>query len=285
MGDIRATQSFVLGSTSSEGGDARVSSAGILAATQFPSEEARSTATGILATVVKDVEVRVPRVYILAAVKGSIYDPKVRAWPYTLDGHDHYVMRLGGLEETIVYDDHSEAFYTWGSRESDKWRAYTGCNWQGAESFANEYGSNVVVGDDANGALYFLDPEADKDDSPLYGGEEQWTFERKAMAQALTRGYDKVKCYGVNLLGSIGENTSVEAELTAVTLYTSDNLGHTYENRGTLNVTPGGYNDRLQWRSLGSFSAPGRLFRIEDAGALKRIDYLEMEDGQAATGA
>lgn len=259
--------------------DVRVSQAYVLAATSFPSEEARVTQSYLQAGVTYDNVVRVTQAYVLAAVKGQVYDPKIRAWTFTIDGHDFYVIRLGGLDETLVYDDHAESWYIWGSSSSDKWKAYNGCNWSGADYLAEEYGSSVVVGDDANGSLYFLDPEYDADDSPVTDDDVERPFHRLTMAQDVAVGYKKNPCFSVNLLGSIGENPSAEATLTAITLYTSDNQGHTYTDRGTVSVTPGQYNDRLQWRSLGSYGMPGRLFKIEDYGALKRIDYLEMEDG------
>jgi hypothetical protein len=75
-------------------------------------------------------------------------------------------------------------------------------------------------------------------------------------------------------MGSIGEMT--EAALTTVTLYTSDDQGNTYDSQGAVAIPNAGYDTRVEWWSLGQFSAPGRLFKITDIGALHRIDYLEM---------
>jgi hypothetical protein len=64
-----------------------------------------------------------------------------------------------------------------------------------------------------------------------------------------------------------------------VDLYVSDDRGQTYQDCGTINITPGDIDARLYWRSLGSMKAPGRIFKTVDYGALKRIDSMEMLDG------
>ena len=283
MGDIRASTGYVLGAVES-GGDARVTQVAALAAVQFPSEQVKTTQAFALAAAEYDRDIRVSQAYVLAAVKGSIYDPKVRVWTMTLDGHDLLVFRLGTLNQTLVYDDHTESWYIWSSKTHDKWRAYNGCNWDGASNYAGAYGSNIIVGDDGNGSLYFLDPNKDLDDHPLTGIDDAYPFQRLVMAQRVGAGYDRKKCYAVNILGSTGEGSTTDETLTAITLYTSDNQGHDYTNHGTINVVPEEYDTRLQWRSLGSYKAPGRIFKVEDFGALKRIDYMETEDGETPTG-
>jgi hypothetical protein len=55
---------------------------------------------------------RVPQADVLAYVRGRIQNPKLRAWTFTLDGHDFYVLRLG-MDLTLVYDVYSEQWMDW----------------------------------------------------------------------------------------------------------------------------------------------------------------------------
>jgi hypothetical protein len=45
---------------------------------------------------------------------------------------------------------------------------------------------------------------------------------------------------------------------------------------GVLTIQEGDRSFRLEWQSLGSMRAPGRLFTISDYGAMRRVDGLEM---------
>jgi hypothetical protein len=276
--DVRATQACVLAAVTS-GSNARVSQAFVLAATQMPSEFVRASQAVVMAAVTYGIVVRVTAAHVKAAVRGRIYDPRIRSWTYTQDGHDYYVTRLGGIDKTLVYDLHSEQWYVWGTRTSQLWRPYDGVNWLGAGFFADSYGSNVVVGDDGNGSLYFLDPNYDYDDNHLVGDEDPSTFERVSMALILSKDYVSRPCFGVILSGSQGETADDLSLFTGVKLEISDDVGHTYTDMGTITTTTGDYNQRVHWRSLGSVRQPGRIFKITDDGTLKRIDSLEMEDG------
>lgn len=238
-------------------------------------------ADGILAsfgnvgvTVRQSGDILVSQAQVFAAVRGRTEDPNVRTFTFTLDGHEFYVVKLGN-DCTLVYDLHAEQWYVWGSYESRLWRAFTGRNWLGGRTLADVYGSNIVVGDDSTGAIYLLDPLGHVDDDPVSGRDVPRPFRREIMGQIPMRGYDMKSCYGVSLMGAIGETS--DTTLTAITLFTSDDDGHTYDEHETINVEPDDWQARVDWNSgLGSFATPGRLFRIEDRGALQRIDWLDM---------
>ena len=273
---IENSQSFVFsitgtgGATSSE----QLSQAFVLAVANFPTESIENSQDFVLVvTEGATPELCISQAWVTVVARGRIDDPQVRAWTFTLDGHDFYVLRLGNIE-TLVYDFATEQWYVYGSHASNIWRPYTGINWQGGNVVSAPFGSNVIVGDDGNGALYFLDPEGSFDDDALLGADTPREFDREVYGQVATRSFDSIPCYGVQLMGSIGE--MAEASLTTVTLYTSDDQGHTYDSQGTVTVPNAGYDIRVEWWSLGSFSAPGRLFKITDTGTLHRIDYLEM---------
>lgn len=248
-----------------------------LTAMNYPAEELRATQAFVTAPIDSDGgEIQATQAFALVAYRGRQFDPRVRAWTFTMDGHDFYVLTLGE-DGTLVYDVHSEQWSIYASTDSDLWDANTGCNWQGGSNLTNNYDTNVVVGDAGNGALYFLEGEQETDDpaaTPVDTVPVPRQFLRKAQGQIHVDTYDKYRCFMVTALGSIGDVTNTA--LTGVTLYYSDDSGDSYTNAGTVSVTAGDYDARVDWRSLGSFEAPGRLFRVEDYGALARIDSMEM---------
>jgi hypothetical protein len=268
-----------------EGGDGLVSGLTTRVLTQYPSEEGRSTGLSVRTLNGGEGVGQVASMVTRLLIKGRVDDPKVRAWTYTMDGHDFYILRLG-ITETLVYDTHSEQWYTWATRDTDLWRPFDGINWLGAQRWSREYGSNVIVGDDANGSLYFLDPTTYVDDTPFTPVPEvdgegvaldpmQEQFQRIVQGQVVKRGHDMERCYSVELNGSMGKMDN--SSLTAVTLYTSDDQGISYVDQGTVTISNEDYEARMDWRSLGAFSRPGRLFKVVDFGALSRIDSLTME--------
>lgn len=226
------------------------------------------------AVVKSTMSVRASQARVLAVCRGRVSDPKIRAWTFSLDSHDFYVLRLGNTE-TLLYDRYAEQWYVWGSGNAGPWKAFTGQNWQGGNKWTGE-GSNVLVGDDGNGALYFLDPSRYYDDDSVFGEESPREFMRVITGQVSVRGIDSAPCYGVQLIGAVGEQ--IESALTGVTLYTSDDQGHTWDEHETITVANAAYTDRIEWWSLGSFDSPGRLFKVVDYGALPRIDHLDMMD-------
>ena len=245
-----------------------------LVAYNVPTDSLQASFGNVSVAISQNADFLVSQAQVLAVVRGRIEDPTVRAWTFTLDEHDFYVLKLGN-DCTLVYDLLAEQWYVWGSFESQLWRAYTGRNWLGGRGFADVYGSNILVGDDSNGAIYLLDPLGNTDDDAVEGGDRPRPFLREIMGQIPMRGYDMKSCYGVSLMGAIGETS--DTTLTAITLFTSDDDGHTYDEHETINVEPDDWQARVDWNSgLGSFTTPGRLFLIEDRGALKRIDWLDM---------
>jgi hypothetical protein len=229
---IQASQASVTAVTGGETSDILVAQAYVTAIANFPTERI-DTSQFYVSTITGGAtsSIQVGQSYITVVCRGRVEDPKVRAWTYTMDGHDYYVLRLG-VQETLVYDTHSEQWYSWGSDSTNLWRPFDGTNWLGGDIWSDEYGSNVVVGDDGNGSLYLLDPTSYVDDHPSLPDPTQ--FERIIQGQVVKRGHDNERCYSVELNGSIGEMTN--ADLTTVTLYTSDDQGNTYVDQGTVTI-------------------------------------------------
>lgn len=212
---------------------------------------------------------------VMVVGRGRIDNPKVRAWTFTLDGHDFYVLRLGD-NATLVYDLYSQQWMDWSSEDLTFWRPNTGVNWLGGQVFASAYGSDVVVGDDVHGLIYFLDPEQPFDQTPLdYVEDQEQYFQRIVQGQVPLRGREVLPCYAAWITTDMGDPAY---EGAFVTLEISDDAGQTYSSAGGVVVTSGANTPELAWYSLGQIAAPGRLFKIIDDGAVHRIDGLEMED-------
>lgn len=224
------------------------------------------------------VELQASNLQLLVATKGRPKNPKLRAWAFDLDDHEMYVLKLGNDDRTLLFDLNTGKWSWWSSATEEFWRVSTGINWIDSGAISANYGSNIVVGDDGRAILWVLDPELGYDESP-YASERDdgvpYPFERIASAQMITRGYDYVPCFRVILNASAGEPAFPGA---VVTLAWSDDMGHSYLTEG-VTVNAGDYGQELNWQSLGSFKAPGRLLQVIDDGAITRIDGLDVDNG------
>jgi hypothetical protein len=273
---INAPQARILASVRAAAHTIAVPQLRGLAAINFPSKELNIPQGRIIATFRQMAEINVPQTRILVAARGRVANPTIRAWTFTLDGHDFYVLRLGD-SETLVYDASTEQWTDWASKEST-WRVNTGISWVGGQGLAHQYGSSVVVGDDGWGVLGFLDPECPYDEHPDYlNPVQQLEFERVVMGQIAERGRGVTPCYAVFLTGD-NYGISVDDFVPGVTLEYSDDAGKTFDNAGTINVTVDTTDQTYEWLSLGQIDNPGRLFRITDNGVFTRIDDMKMND-------
>lgn len=292
--EIRVTKGASLAAAQATAGENRVTKGAVLAAVNFPSVEVRITqAAGLAAgmSIAQGTRVsqgagliaasgppplRVSQAAVLVAAKGRVANPRLRAWTFSLDGHDFYVLRLGEIW-TLVYDVYSEQWMDWDGFEEIYWPLNTGINWVGGIVQARAYGSNVLVGDDSYGLIYFLNPDLPYDESPDGPTDPvpERYFERVVQGQVPMTGRQVLPCYAVWLTTDMGAPAYDGA---GVTLEISDDGGVTYDDMGTIDVTLGENSPELFWGSLGQIGAPGRLFRITDDGAIARIDNMEMND-------
>lgn len=222
--------------------------------------------------------VRVTKFGYTAVVLGHNAHPNISPWTCEIDGHELVIWQL--QDETIVYDFLTERWYVWGSGESPLWNPQTGQNWNAnignlIAGLGGERVSNVLCGDGSTSALYFLDPELDEDYSPL--GVANVPFTRIITGQLIQRGKNYKPLYGVQVQASDG--FTVEASNLTVTLQYSDDQGVTYNSFGDRTVVLGSFAPVLDWNSLGSYRAPGRLLRLVDYGALRRVDDWTTPDG------
>lgn len=211
--------------------------------------------------------------------KGKTQSPFSAAWSFTLDGHEYYVLQLP-TQITLVLDLATNKWYVWGNGQTDQWRARYGLNWTQANTLSYQHGSDIVVGDDSTGTLYFLDPDYPVDDA-AYNTYPVEPFQRVVYGQTPIRGFDAIPCFGVTISGSLGYVD--DPTLTTIYLATSDDQGNTFQDHYSQDMVLGQYNQRLYWGSLGSMIAPGRLYKITDYGGLHRIDGLDMDDPEEET--
>lgn len=270
MGDVRATAGDVLFVGTISAANIRSTMGSSLTVFNFPTESIATQEAITNVVYRRDSTIQVQQAQALVLTKGRVEDPKVRAWTFTLDSHDFYVLRLGNFE-TLVYDIKTEQWYTWASLGSNVLPLDTGISWLGGNRLAATFGSNILCTDDTIGTLYLMSPESPFDEGPLdYLSTNR--FDRIVQGQLPVRGYSSIPCFGAQVYGDIGQAD----ETLTVTLETSDDSGFNYSSQGDISILPGEYKTRVDWRSLGSMTAPGRLFKITDDGAFARIDGLEV---------
>ena len=256
-----------------EGANARVAQSFVRTVFNYPSDGAQTSSTMVRALGESGPVARVSQLVVRAIVRGHVENPRIRAWTFTLDGHDFYVIRLGD-RGTLVYDTYSEQWMDWQDFTHDYWRPSIGTTWNGAAALAEVYGSPIVAGDDTWGLLWFLNPEQPYDEHPDYTAEEQEIyFERITMGQVPMRGRENLPCYAAWLTTDMGEPAYDGA---GVRLEISDDGGVTFEDQGEIEITADANYPELAWYSLGQIEAPGRLFKITNDGAIMRIDGMEM---------
>lgn len=223
-------------------------------------------------------EMQVNQATTFVVCRGVLARPAISPWTFTLDGHEYLVINT--YNETLVYDFHAERWYVWGSGTSSLWNPQTGQNWNAnigtiISELSGVDTTNILCGDGTTSALYFLDTNLDEDYSAL--GEPAKQYARIITGQLVSRSSDYAQLAAVEVTASNGGNV-VASDMTVELKY-SDDTGTTYNSFGTRAVVVGDFSPLLQWRSLGSFRRPGRLLRLTDYGALRRVDDWTTPDG------
>lgn len=175
-----------------------------------------------------------------------------RAWTFTMDGHPFYVLDLG-IQGTLLYDQLTDQWSVFVTSGYNQWNVANGCQW----------GQRIVGGDLYTTELWEMQPGALKDNGTL------------DIVHIVTGGLVKRNrtFVSVDALRLAISNGQLDALTGAyVTLAFSDDQGKTFTTMPSINLTQADYTTELAWQSLGSFAAPGRVFRITDVGGFLRID-------------
>lgn len=199
-------------------------------------------------------------------------DTHIRVWPFSLDGHDYAVFRLG-TPLSLIYDLTTDQWARWYTPDIERWRPHVGQNWSGMGpvTWARGFGSDVVCGDDREGVLYILDPTAGRDDDVTTGTPTEFTRRVTGLVQA--NGRESKGIGAVTLDIAKGDPSQTGA---TITLRTSADGGHNFLNHGSHTIVASEWGAVIEWRALGQIRAPGRIFEISDNGATVRISSADM---------
>lgn len=221
-------------------------------------------------------QIRTTQANLMVVIKGTVDNPKLRSWFFTLDDHDFWVLKLGTYFKTLVFDLQTNNWFWWSSDTQSNWRSNVGLNWRSSGGVPFKHGTNVIVGDDSSGVLWVLDPQYGLDDAILTTDPAQ-TFLRVATGQMTTVDREYIPIYSATLDCVAGYPALTP---DSVTLKYSDDNGVNYTTAIDPQVSESAnFNQEFQWLSLGRFRSPGRIFQIVDNGGVGRIDALDINSG------
>jgi hypothetical protein len=195
-----------------------------------------------------------------ALVQGIADRRDLRAWTFTQDDHDFYVLQLGDTN-TLVYDKATKQWVQWKSPAVSYWRGNDGCAWQGIN----------LCCDSLSGKLFKIDPTGRLD----YGT----TPITSVVVGGITERFrSNIPCYMAELAVSEGlPPTGIDATRVGISLRSGD--GRTWIDHGSVTGTILGDSITVRWYGLGLMSKPGKIFEITDTGYARRIDGLNIELG------
>lgn len=179
----------------------------------------------------------------------------VNVFPYDIDGHVMYGLHIRG-RGTFVYDLMTSQWAQWQTADFPFWNAQYHVKWQD-----NYYASTKF-----ENQLNLVDPDSVLDDSFRTN-----SFIATGRLESQDREY--VANPEAQIFGSIGLRGG------DVNLRYSDDEGETWSAYRTVDVTAGARNANVMFYDLGSVTAPGRIYQIEDEGTLRRIQTLKVKMG------
>lgn len=176
------------------------------------------------------------------------------AWTFVLDGHRFYVLPLGP-EGDWAYDFTTQE---WCQLQS---QGFPGMNF----THGVMWGMRVIGSDALYTYLYELDPNQ--------GLDEGWREVQHMVTGGIaTRARAAIGAANVTLTASVGLD---QEDDQGISLAFSDDNGVTWSEEFDLPLTDVG-TQQLLWSALGSFSAPGRVFRFTDYSGPIRLDGADV---------
>lgn len=230
-----------------------------LTAVTIPSANEKLTQLHGLVALQYNPPVKNTETYVLVAIITGAETRQLRAWTFTQDDHDFYVLQTG--DATYIYDKLTQQWCQWQSPDAAYWRGNDGCDWEGIN----------VCCDPDTGKIYQIDA-----DNRLDYGTTPITSQVFGGMTERFRNY--TPCYMAEVALSEGRPPAV-ADVTTVgiRLRTYDTL--TWTDHGTLQGQPSGNMLYARFYGLGLMKSPGVLFEITDYGYARRIDGLNIEMG------
>ncbi|CAN5950626.1 unnamed protein product [Sphagnum jensenii] len=189
---------------------------------------------------------------LIAYATATPTSPRTNAWTFVLDGHRFYVLPLG-LEGDWMYDTTTKE---WSQIQT---QGFSGLNF----THGVMWDQRIMGGDSLYPVLLEIDPNQGLDDGfrPV---------EHVVTGGLAMRGRNSVGVANFTLTASVADEQS--AANSSMSLAFSDDNGVTYSEEFALPLTDMS-SQQLIWNALGSFSAPGRVFRITDYSG----QYVSME--------
>jgi hypothetical protein len=263
--EIRATQAFSLTAAGGPAGSGRTTQAFVLAAINFPAAGVRATQAFGLVVAGSHPVVRVTQAFALVAIKTGAEDRRLRAWTFTQDDHDFYVLQLASAS-TYVFDKLTSQWCQWASPGIAYWRGNDGCDWQGFN----------VCCDPDTGKIFKIDADNRLDDNTTPIISQVFAF-------VTTRLRKMVPLFMAEVAISEGRPPAgIDPATVGIKLRTSDTLAWT--DHGTVAGQATGNMTFARFYGLGLVASPGILVEITDSGYARRIDGLTVEIGGVADG-
>lgn len=189
--------------------------------------------------------------------QGGLAFTTQRAWGFTLDGHSFYVLDLGA-EGTWIFDLTTNEVYRWYTQGySGRWDAIAGAMW----------GLRIVAGDIATTTVWEITGTVTTDNDAAL------QIAHVATGGIQVRSNDFHTVNAVTVANSNGQLCNPAG--TTMQLRWSDNNGKTWSDYESVDLVQGEYDGAIVYQSLGSFTAPGRVFELYDVGGPVRIDAVD----------
>lgn len=179
----------------------------------------------------------------------------VNVFPYDLDGHVMYGLHIRG-RGTFVYDLMTTQWCEWQTADFPFWNAQYHVKWR------DDYYASTKFENQLN----LVDPNSVLDDSFRTN-----SFIATGRLESQDREY--VANPEAQIFGSIGLRGG------DVNLRYSDDEGANWSDYETVTMAAGVRNANVMFYDLGSVTAPGRVFQIEDDGTLRRVQTLKVKLG------
>jgi len=180
--------------------------------------------------------------------------PRQTAWTFVMDGHRFYVLPLGP-EGDWAYDTTTQEWCQLQSQGFDGLNFTHGVMWD----------LRVMGGDSLYPYLYELDPTQPMD--------EGWReIERIVTGGIATRSRAAIGVANFSVTASVGDDSAIDMPIS---LAFSDDNGVTWSQEFDIPLTDAS-TQLLIWNALGSFSQPGRIFRITDYAGPVRLDGADV---------
>lgn len=189
---------------------------------------------------------------------GSPFTDRSRAWTFTFDGHTMYVLDMGP-SGALVYDQATEQWTIFETQGFEgQWNMKNGWDWAS--------GKQVVAGDIETGTIRALDKDSFLDDDfrPVL-------YEVRGAVFVTDNRFHRQ--YFLRLQGSTGRIADPDTTQTVkLKMQFSDDQAISWSPEYEV-VLQADARQRIEFRSLGAMTSPGRIFRLYDEGGIKFIAY------------